>query len=364
MVLRYNIIMRLSLKNRSNTTVVIMAGGEGKRLWPLSTVERPKQLSPEISKRTLLRETYDHACRIFSSSQIVVVTTEILKEPTQKLLNIPEKNLVIQPKNMDTATAMAFTALLLDARFPDSTALFLQSDHVISSWRKFGNTLKTVAKLAKICREPIAIGTIPLWADTQFGYIKIGKPYKEKALHVAEGFFEKPDKDTAQEFLNSGDYAWNTGIKGWHISGLIDAIKNIDAKLYDQMVKLRSEIGSESYEKTLKRWYDQVEPRSFEKAISEHLDKLLVYVADYEWRDIGSWRALYDLTPKDRANNAIVKNQPNQSFHMINTKDSLIVTEQKQVIVAGMDNVAVVQSGDTLLVCPREKLDTIRKSLE
>lgn len=333
--------------------VVIMAGGQGKRLWPLSTESDPKQLNAFFSKKTMLAETYDRAHKIFPKSHIVVVTTEILAEETRKLLPIDSKNIFVQPANMDTNAAMGMTALLLNVLFPECTAVFLYADHFIPNNQAFVQTIKRAMQLAAKHDEPIAVGTAPKYADTQLGYIEVGASAQaNQPLHWAKSFYEKPDKKTAERFVKSGRYVWNTGVKVWHAASLLKAIKETEPKVYQELVMLRAEYGGRHYHGKLMNWFSSVIPESFESAVSEKLDKLLVYVADYEWRDIGNWSTFYDIAVKDKERNVILPN--GSSIKVASSHGCLVAPHQKNVVVFGVSDIVIVQSEDTLLVCDRK----------
>lgn len=333
--------------------VVIMAGGQGKRLWPLSTESDPKQMNSFFSKKTMLAETYDRARKIFPKSHVVIVTTEILAKETRKLLPIDDKNVFVQPANMDTNAAMGMTALLLDVLFPECMAVFLYADHFIPNSQDFVQMIRRAMRLAAKHDEPIAIGTAPKYGDTQLGYIEVGASAQAgQPLYWAESFYEKPDKKTAESFIKSGRYVWNTGVKIWHAASLLRAIKDTEPEIYQELVMLRGEHGGKNYHSKLMDWFASVKPESFENAVSEKLDKLLVYVADYEWRDIGNWSTFYDIAAKDQNGNVVLPN--NASVKIADSRGCLVVPHQKNVVVFGVSDIVIVQSEDTLLVCDRK----------
>jgi mannose-1-phosphate guanylyltransferase len=345
----------------SKTVAVIMAGGSGKRLWPLSTKDRPKQISTVFSKKTMLKEAYDRVVPIFGKDNVLVVTTQILAEDIKKILKISNKNLLIQPKNADTAIAMCIAAVYLDVVFPDSVAVYSYSDHYIDNPEHFMNSIRSAVRYAEKYDQPLIIGTLPTAPNTQFGYVGLGDVVdKSHNLYKVKSFYEKPDLETARKFLESGQYVWNTGLKVWSTKSLINSIKTIIPNFYKNMVEIRSEVGSEDYAKIVDKWFDNVQPESFEKLVSEKLNDAIVFIADYRWKDIGTWKTIYEVSPKDEFGNAIIKKDDSQIVKAINTKNSLIIPHQNKVVVVGVSDVVIIQSEDTLYISSKEMTESIK----
>lgn len=173
-------------------------------------------------------------------------------------------------------------------------------------------------------------------------------------------FREKPDETTAEQLLTSGDFVWNTGIKVWKVDRLLSAIKMIMPDSYASLVGLRAEMGTPSYEKMLDAWYENIEPASFEVAVSERLEGQLVYVADYRWEDMGSWEVFYKLAKKDDRGNAVVNGLPGQVVELVDSDDCLVIPRQQQVAIIGIKNAVIVQSDEKLLVCRRDLVSEVK----
>lgn len=353
--------MKAKISKKPQPVVVIMAGGEGKRLWPLSTAENPKQLNAMFSKKTMLVETYERACQLFSADRVVIVATEILANEIQSHITLPSQNLIVQPTNLDTAAAMGVTALHLDFLFPGSVVVLLYSDHYIADSRRFAKNIRKAVHLAEHYDDPIAIGTLPNSANTQFGYMELGEQTDEPHLYHVRSFHEKPDQHTAETFLQSGKYVWNTGVKVWHISSLLASIKELMPETYNAILKLRVEIGGDSYANSLRDWFRTVEPASFESVVSEHLKGLLVYVADYQWEDVGNWEVFYKLASKDNQGNAIIDKLPAQNVELLETKNCLVIPRQQHIAVIGLSDILIVQSDNKLLICRREDAGRVKE---
>jgi mannose-1-phosphate guanylyltransferase len=332
---------------------VIFAGGDGQRLWPVSTPQLPKQVNPIFSAQTLFVDAYERALLAFPRERIVVVTTQQLEPLLRHLVKIPDKNLIIQPHNADTTAAIALTALHLEIMFPDCVAVMLFSDHKISGLKNFLTTIKRVAQIAKKKKCIICIGTQPTKPETQYGYIRIGKATKIKNLCAVDSFTEKPDKKTAELFLASNQYVWNTGVYVWRTSVLLNEIKIHAPEIYQELIKLRIVAADTEYFQQLKEWFSRVEKISFEKKITEKIHKLLVYKADYTWQDIGNWESFYHSCNKDEQNNVILPTLPDTVVDVVNSNGCLVIPYQHRIALLGVQNLIVVQTDTTVFISDR-----------
>lgn len=356
-----------TLKNISKTVAIIFAGGQGKRLWPVSTQSLPKQLNPAFSKKILLKEAFDRTCALFPKERIIIVTTSLLADQAKKIISLPNQNWVVQPKNADTAMAMCLTALHIETFFPESTALLFYSDHKINNIMQFRKSIREIKEYAQKYPRIIAIGTKPTFANTQFGYIKVGKKYQDENLYQIDLFIEKPDEATASKYLKSKNYLWNTGVYAFQTNTLLNSLKKVAPKLYNDLLKLKLVIGSRAYQHAIKDWFENSKSQPFEKAVSEKLTDMLVYAGNYSWEDIGNWKAVYDISKKDCNKNVILEKQNNQNIYLNNTTGSLILSKQKNIIVAGVKDLIIVQTSDSLLICnfsEAEQLKSMATKLE
>lgn len=343
---------------------VIFAGGEGKRLWPISTKELPKQLDTQFSKKTLVGEAFERVSKLFPRERIIVVTTEILADKMKEIISLPEKNWIVQPDNADTAPAICLTALHLETLFPDSTAIIFYSDHKISNLVDFKKTIHDLVHIAPQYTSLITVGTKPTEPNTQFGYIKLGEQQKEKNLYTVSEFIEKPNEETAKKYLKSGSYVWNTGLYAWHSLTLLQTIKQVAPQYYADLLKLKLLIGSKEYSAAVDDWFAEVTRLSFEEAVSEKLKSMLVYVGDYRWDDVGNWKTVYELAPKDANDNAILEKKPHQKIHFLNTSGSMVLSDTEHIALVGLKDIVVVQTADSLLVCHKDHAGKVKELLE
>lgn len=346
---------------KKEPVAVIFAGGEGKRLWPISTTTLPKQLNTEFSKKTLVKEVFDRAVKLFPRERIVLVTTEALADKIKKIISLPEKNWIVQPDNADTAPAICLTALHLETLFPESTAIIFYSDHKIAHLVDFAQTIRELKRIAPQYSSLITVGTKPTEPNTQFGYIKLGEKQKEKHLYRAASFVEKPDEKTARQYLQSKEYVWNTGLYAWHSVTLLETIKKVAPTYYHDLVKLKVIIGSKHYQQAVKNWFTKVSHQSFEKAVSEKLATMYVYVGGYTWDDVGNWQTVYKLAPKDKQKNAVLEKEEKQRIDFINTTESMVLSPAKHVALLGVKDLYVIQTEDSLLICHKDHVADVKK---
>lgn len=343
--------------------VVIFAGGSGKRLWPLSTASAPKQINHTFSKDSMVVEAYHRAQRHVAKENILVVTTRQLLAATKKLLPLDKKNFIVQPKNADTAAAMSVAAMYLETQFPESIAVYMYSDHYIADEDKFD---KAIADAVQACAEDrlVIIGTRPTFANTEFGYIRMGGQSSPHLYEVAD-FKEKPKSEDAQKLVASGQWLWNTGIKVWNVSALLQAIKAAHPEMYNMLVDLRGSINSDSYWQAFEAWYNSIEPSSFEAAIAAKLPKLYVLEADYHWEDIGNWQTIYKMAQKDENGNVVKRINTNAPVNLVDTKNTLVMSAtQQKIAVINVDDVIIVQTSKALLICKKEKAADIKAVAE
>ncbi len=349
--------------HQQRVVAVIFAGGSGKRLWPLSTQETPKQINHTFSKDSMLVDTYRRALKFSPKNNIVVVTTQQLLQATKELLPLEDKNIIVQPKNADTAAAMCVAAMYLETIFPESVAVYLYSDQFINDDQGFGQAVHGAVGAASN-NSMVIIGTKPAFANTEFGYIKMGQEYAPHIFEVA-GFKEKPESSEAKRLVANRQWLWNTGIKVWRISALLGAIKAASPDMYRMLLDLRTEIGGPGYWRKLEDWYGSIESASFESTIAAKLPRLRVLEADYYWEDIGNWQTVYKLAGKDTAGNAIKVHDGGAPVKLLDTKNSLVVTTTSQKIaLINMDDIIVVQTKDALLICRKEVAARIKEVAE
>ena len=339
---------------------LILAGGSGERFWPLSRKARPKQLLRLVSSKTLLEETIGRLEGIVPPEQILILTNAEQESAVRKLLgNFPKENIVAEPAKRDTAAAVALGTGWVVARDHAATMLVLPADHVISNQAAFQETLALAADAAGETGELVTIGIKPTWACPGYGYIEQGKPVHlrkrqdKDAIHRVLRFREKPNRDLAESFLRKGNFRWNAGMFVWSVPTVLREFNRHAPELADFISQLRA---PENFDKALRDQFSKLPRISFDYAIMEKADRVLVVEASFDWDDIGGWRALANYFEKDNEGNAA-----NRVITAVDSSNNIVFDEDgTTVALLGVRDLIVVRTKDAVLVCHRHEAEKIK----
>src|ERR1700738_2846295 len=339
---------------------LILAGGSGERFWPLSRRARPKQLLRLISERTLLEETVSRLEGLIPRERILILANVEQEAAVRDVLKkFPKENIVAEPAKRDTAAAVALGAGWVAARDHAATMLALPADHVIADRAAFQATMNTAATAAEETGALVTIGIKPTWACPGFGYIEQGEPVQlrnsdgKTAVHHVVRFREKPNVDLAESFLRKGNFRWNAGMFVWSVPSLLSEFNRHAPELADFISQLRA-VGK--FEKVLRERFTNLPRVSFDYAVMEKADRVLVVEANFDWDDVGSWSAIAKYFSKDDHGNAA-----NCETTTIDSTNN-IVFDQEGATVAhlGVHNLIIVRTGDAILVCHRHDAEKIK----
>ncbi|HWQ60295.1 MAG TPA: mannose-1-phosphate guanylyltransferase [Candidatus Fimivivens sp.] len=341
-----------------NLAIVIMAGGSGTRLWPLSRKDSPKQFQSFVSEKTLLEETYDRAKRIVPEDRIFISSGEKYRDRIFKLLpNIAEDRLLLEPSPRGTGPAIGLVASFLHERFPGATIATIASDHAIENDEAFVTALRS--GLETIARHPdklAVVGINPTSPDTGLGYIRMGEEFtnsgRERTFYADE-FKEKPDQKTAETYLADWRYLWNAGYFIFSADTMLGWIAEYAPKLSEVLMM----IGNGTADKGA---YDDAEVEAIEPLVVERLpaESRIVVPAPIQWSDIGTWRSLFDF---------LAHRNGEKSFLFGDTVElegagNLAYGNGKKIITLfGVDDLVVVDTDDALLVTSRDRAADIKK---
>jgi mannose-1-phosphate guanylyltransferase len=339
---------------------VILAGGSGERFWPLSRRARPKQLLRLVSERTLLEETVARVESFVPRERILILTNTEQEAAVRKLLSVfPRENIVAEPAKRDTAAAVALGTGWVAARDHAATMIVLPADHIIADRAAFQETLALAANAAEETGELVAIGIKPTWACPGFGYIEHGEPVhlrkrKDKdAIHRVRRFREKPNRDLAESFLRKGNFRWNAGMFVWSVQTVLGEFNRHAPELADFISQLRA---PENFENVLSERFNKLPRISFDYAIMEKADRVLVVEASFDWDDIGSWRAVANYFATDEQRNAA-----NCAITAVDSTNNIVFDEGDTTIaLLGVHNLIIVRTGDAILVCHRHQAENIK----
>lgn len=338
---------------------LIMAGGSGTRFWPRSKVKRPKQFLNILGEQSLIQETIGRFSTFTSNENIYVVSNKtqahVLEEQTPML---PKVNLIYEPVGKNTLPCIGLAAMFAEIEDPDGIMVVSPSDHLIQDNELFRDTVLAGAKIADEKNGIVTIGIKPTYPATGFGYVQTSNDITGnsaiKQFKVA-GFVEKPNEETAKTYLQNGGFYWNSGLFIFKVSVFLEAVQEFAPQLYTDLKKIQAEIGKPLFEQTLDTIYKAVESISVDYGIMEHATNLYLVEGNFDWNDLGSWESVYQVNPKDENGNA---HSGEVIFH--DSKNSFIHTDSGLVALVGLDDVIVVQDGNTTLVCKREKAEEVK----
>jgi len=286
-----------------NAYAVIMAGGKGERLWPLSTPERPKQFLRLLGDRSMLQETVARVSPVVPAERILVVTsTEHVGLVREQLPEIPEENIVPEPVGRGTATCVALAAFAVQSRAPDGVMLALPADHVIAAPKRFRALLSAAIQVAAEGTHLVTFGIPPDRPETGYGYIQAVEPWQGNRqpgtidVLCVERFTEKPDLETARQFVDEGTYYWNSGMFIWRTDTVLEEIQQHMPDLHRALAVLPPRFGDRDFHTCLAETYDRLPSQSIDRGVMEKSDRILLIPArDIGWNDVGGWEALRDV---------------------------------------------------------------------
>src|SRR5712691_9607011 len=339
---------------------LVLAGGSGERFWPLSRRGRPKQLLRLVSNRALLEETVARLEGLVTRERILILTNIEQEAAVRKLLaGFPKENIVAEPAKRDTAAAVALGAGWVAARDHAATMLVLPADHVISNRAAFQETLALAAQTAEETGELVTIGVKPTWACPGFGYIEQGEPVHLRngagkgAIHRVLRFREKPNVDLAESFLRKGNFRWNAGMFVWSVPTVLSEFNRHAPELADFISQIRA---PGNWENALQSRFPNLPKTSFDYAIMEKADRVLMVEASFDWDDVGGWRAVASYLPKDENANAA-----NCDLTTLHANNNIVFSENPtKIALLGVNNLIVIRTADSILICSRHDAEKIR----
>jgi mannose-1-phosphate guanylyltransferase len=346
---------------KSNHVALIMAGGQGTRFWPWSTAERPKQFLSVIGSRPLITQTYRRLRKFIPAKNIFVIADKKYLPAVQECLpGFPRRNFIAEPAPRNTAPALIQANIRLSRTDPNANLLVVPADHYIADETTFARQLSAALEYAEN-RCVITAGIKPSEPHTGYGYIHFteGKHKEQYSPHFfpIKQFKEKPDHKTATEYLEKGTFYWNSGMFIYKMAFFKEFLKKYSPYYSRQYEKLERAYNQPAqFTKT----YKAITPESIDYALMEKLQEAVMFKAEFSWNDVGSWSSVYEMNEKDKLGN-VCRGQA----IAIDTRNSLLFSsKRKPLAVIGLDRVAVIDTGNGILIAPMDKLQQVKRVID
>ena len=335
--------------------VLVLAGGSGTRFWPASRRARPKQLLALEGERSLLRATVERLAPLVAPERVWVATTPELADAIRaELPEIDAERLVVEPALRNTAPAIGYALGRMPEQVRRGPIAVLASDHRIGDVASFRETLAAAARIAESDDRILALGVVPRWPETGFGYLELaeGEPGPSGERAVAR-FREKPDRETAERFVASGRHLWNASMFVFRGETLLERLATLAPELWSGLDAISRD------PRAAETLYSALPSISIDYALMEKLDDLVTLPLDCGWDDLGSWQALAEILEADSEGNCA-----HGAAFAVDARDNLLWAEQGAIAALGVEGLVVVRTGDAVLVVPRSRAQEVRKLVE
>ncbi|OGH96477.1 MAG: hypothetical protein A2X42_06670 [Candidatus Margulisbacteria bacterium GWF2_38_17] len=341
-----------------NNYALILAGGRGTRFWPKSKKGFPKQFLSLDNKESFLQITYNRIAKVLPEDNIYIVTTEsqvnLIKEQLPK---ISSHQIIIEPIGRNTCPAISLGMAYIQKKNSNSVVMVVPSDQLIKDELTFVDKARKAFEYARLHMSIVVFGIKPTSPHTGYGYIKT----RRSSLEIQEviAFVEKPQKETAQQYLSSGDYYWNGGMFVFSTAVFFAELKNRIPLLFDQMCTIQNAIGTEREILSINNIYPQTNSISIDYGIMEHADKIMLIALDVGWNDVGSWSSLYEIMEIDEYGN---------NFQMADSvavdSTNVIGFSNKLIAAVGVKDVVLVETDDVILLCHKDSAQKVKEVLD
>ncbi len=348
---------------KTNNHLVIMAGGVGSRFWPMSTAERPKQFIDVLGVgKSLMQLTVERFSGLVPDANIWVVTNknyvDIVRE---QLPSIPAGNILCEPCRRNTAPCIAYVSWKIKARDAKANIVVTPSDHIVMNVQEFQRVIKECLDFTSDTDAILTLGMKPSRPETGYGYIQAdlaSNSLRNKSIFRVDSFREKPDLETAKQYIQKNYYFWNAGIFIWNVNTIVNAFRMYSpqiSKIFEQLLPV---YGTEKEQQEIDRLFPDCENISVDYAIMEKAEEIFVCPADFGWSDLGTWGSLLSQTKKDLYGNSCIGNDIN----LFDTHNCMIHTVgEKKVVVQGLDGYIVAEHNNTLLICKLSEEQRIKQ---
>ena len=349
----------------SDNHLVLMAGGIGSRFWPMSTPERPKQFIDILGVgKTLIQLTYDRFSGLVPKENVWVLTNEKYADlVSEQLPEIDKGHILLEPCRRNTAPCIAYVSFRIKSLNPNANIVVTPSDAVVVDVQEFRRVIASSMKFASETDAIVTLGMKPTRPETGYGYIMadLADPsMRNKEIFRVDSFREKPDLETAKAYVAQNNYFWNAGIFIWNVSTIVNAFRIYEPVMARIFENLMPYYGTESEQERINACYGDCESISIDYAIMEKADEIFVFPANFGWSDLGTWGSLLAQTKQDIHGNSVIGN----SVSMFDSHGCVVhTTQEKKVVIQGLDGYIVAEKDNTLLVCKLSEEQRIKQFL-
>ena len=342
---------------------VIMAGGGGTRFWPLSRQKTPKQLLKLSGKELMVNEAVDRMATVIGKSNIFIVTSDIQAPAmiTATQGRVFQRNILAEPAARNTAACIGYAAMEILRKYGDGVMIITPADHYIENVPALTEIFKKAIITAENEDKLVTIGLKPTFPSTGFGYIKYDRDVEGAVKPVIE-FSEKPDEETAKKYVDSGDYAWNSGMFIWKASLILDKLREYTPDIYEDLVTIGDAMNTSGEQEVLYEVYPKIRKISIDYAVMEKAastGEVLVIPGDCGWNDVGSWDMMDILHEPDKNGNVLLGD-----VTAIGVKDAVIYSTDRIVTALDVENIVIVETSDAIMVCRKDKAQDVKKIVD
>lgn len=340
--------------------IVIMAGGVGQRLWPMSRKKSPKQLLPLITENSLLQETVNRVRGRVRPSEMLVITNKSQAEAIRgQVPEIPAVNVVGEHVGRGSAAAIALAAVMIEKKDPGGIMVVLSADHVISPADRFWRAIEAAADAVERDSESlVTLGMVPEFPATGFGYIHRGGLVHEHdgtAIYDVRRFVEKPDIHTATEYFKSGEYYWNGGMFIWRVGTIMKRFERLMPDLYRAARGIQKALGAKDAEQAIAAQYEALKSETIDYGVMEKAKGIKVVEAAFQWDDVGSWQGIEKWRERDEHGNVVAADHVG-----IDTHNCIIMGRGQLIATIGLDDLVIVRTDDAVLICQKERSQEVK----
>ena len=343
-----------------NTYAAIMAGGIGSRFWPASRTAKSKQFLDILGTgRTLIQATYDRFLKICPKENIFILThTDYIELIKEQLPDITDEQILTEPARKNTAPCIAYSAFKIHKINPEANIIVAPSDHIILNEEEFVRITDLATDFVSKNNALCTLGIRPTRPDTGYGYIQYFEAAASEGIHKVKTFTEKPKKEVAKQFIDSGDFVWNAGIFIWNVKSILQSLEKNLLEVYDAFFEAETSMLSADENNAVEKAFITCPSISIDYGIMEKADNVYTLPSSFGWSDLGTWASLFAEKEKDYLNNAV----NGKNVVVYDSSNNIInVPDNKLVVIQGLENYIVVDTEDVLLICNKDEEQRIKE---